>query len=91
MKLDENEADFVAETLHLTKSESDQIRRFRRGEGLLIAHKDHVIADFLATPTEFKLCDTNRVTLAAQRDAIAYQKTKEDEAQTADDKSQDDE
>lgn len=91
MKLDENEADFVAETLHLTKSESDQIRRFHRGEGLLIAHKDHVIADFLATPTEFKLCDTNRVTLAAQRDAIAYQKEKEEEAQTADDESQDDE
>lgn len=71
MKLESSEADFVAETLHLTKSESDQIPRFSKGEGLLIAHKDHVIVDFMATPTEFRLCDTSRESLAAQRDEIA--------------------
>lgn len=71
MKMDENEADFVADTLHLTRSESAQIRRFGRGEGLLIAHKDHAIIDFLATPMEFKLCDTKRESLAAQRDELA--------------------
>lgn len=71
MKLEDTEADFVAETLHLTKSESAQIRRFHRGQGLLIAHKDHAIVDFMATPTEFALCDTNRETLAAQRDEKA--------------------
>ena len=79
MKMDENEADFVAETLHLTKSESDQIRKFHRGEGLLIAHKDHVVVDFLATPTEFQLCDTNRTTLAERRDEIARQRAQEAE------------
>lgn len=73
MKIDENEADFVADTLHLTRSESDQIRSFHKGEGLLIAHKDHVIVDFMATPTEFKLCDTSRESLAAQVDEIARQ------------------
>ncbi len=77
MKLDENEADFVADTLHLTKSESDQIRRFSRGEGLLIAHKDHVIVDFMATPTEFRLCDTSRESLAAQADEIAQREAAE--------------
>lgn len=81
MKLDENEADFVAETLHLTKSESEQIRKFQRGEGLLIAHKDHVIADFLATPTEFKLCDTSRESLAAQRDMLARRQAAQNEGQ----------
>lgn len=71
MKMDANEADFVTEILHLTKSESDQIRQFGKGKGLLIAHKDHVIVDFMATPTEFLLCDTSRESLAAQRDEIA--------------------
>ncbi len=70
MKMDETEADFVADTLHLTKSERDQIPLFHKGEGLLIAHKDHVIVDFMATPTEFSLCDTNRASLAAQADEI---------------------
>ena len=74
MKMDENEADFVAETLHLTANESKQIRLFHTGEGLLIAHKDHVIVDFMATPTEFKLCDTHRETLAAQAEAIAQKR-----------------
>ncbi len=77
MKLDENEADFVAETLHLTKSESDQIRRFTKGEGLLIAHKDHVIVDFMATPTEFKLCDTSRKSLKEQVEEIAQRVEKQ--------------
>ena len=74
MKMDENEADFVADTLHLTANESKQIRLFHTGEGLLIAHKDHVIVDFMATPTEFKLCDTHRETLAAQAEAIAQKR-----------------
>ena len=71
MKLDDTEADFVADTLHLTKSESDQIREFGRGTGLLIAHKDHVTVQFQATPTEFELCNTDRKALAAQAEEKA--------------------
>ncbi len=59
MKLDQEEATRVKDTLKLTDMEIRQISRFKRGEGLLAVNTNHVLVEFVASKAENDLITTD--------------------------------
>ncbi len=70
MKLDQEEATRVKDTLKLTSQEIKQISRFKRGDGLLAVNTNHVLVEFVASRAENELITTD----AAQLREIAARK-----------------
>lgn len=64
LQLEETEAVKLQEKLMLTESETMQIIRSRRGEGLLCAGRNRIAIDIRASDTEFELITTDRESLA---------------------------
>lgn len=66
MGVEQEEAERISSTLGLSPTEAQQITRMKRGEGLLVANKNHVIVNFLASQTEHDLITTDRADLQKQ-------------------------
>lgn len=63
LQLEETEAVKLKEKLMLTESETMQIIRCGRGEGLLCAGRNRIAIDIRASDTEFELITTDRESL----------------------------
>lgn len=59
MKTEEAEVPTITEALRLSQSESDQLVYFDRGEGLLIANRNHTDIKIVASPIEHALITTD--------------------------------
>lgn len=59
MQLEQLEAENVQTTLGLSSTELQQVTRFERGEGLLIANTNHILLKVLASNTEHDLISTS--------------------------------
>lgn len=59
MKVEPEEIEMARETMHLTESECRQVKRFERGDGLLMANANHVAIHIVASETEHDLLTTD--------------------------------
>ena len=59
MKVEPEEIALAKETMHLTESECKQVKRFERGDGLLMANANHVAIHIVASETEHDLLSTD--------------------------------
>ena len=59
MKVEPEEIELARETMHLTESECKQVKRFERGDGLLMANANHVAIHIVASETEHDLLSTD--------------------------------
>ena len=75
MQMEQDEAEFVKETLDLTEREVQQITRFKRGEGLIVSNSNHVLVSIKASQLENDLITTDR----EQLKRLADQKRREKE------------
>lgn len=66
MGVEQEEADRIVNTLGLSSNEAQQVTRMARGEGLLLANKNHVIVNFMASKMEHDLITTDRKDLQQQ-------------------------
>ena len=64
LNLEEEEATRVQEALHLTDTETDAIRRFERGTGLISTNSNHITVEFKASALEKELITTDRYDLS---------------------------
>lgn len=64
LRLEKDEALFVQDVIGLTQTEVKAIRKFRRGNCLLITGGNNVFVDFKASPLEAKLITTEQKQLA---------------------------
>lgn len=64
MGMEQEEADFVSESLALTPREVTQITRFKRGEALIVSNSNHLLIKFCASEHENDLITTDREQLA---------------------------
>ena len=70
MKVEQQEAETIADSLDLTDVEFERITSMKRGNGLLIANSNHVFIEVKASKTEHDLITTDRKdldTLARER------------------------
>ena len=65
MKVEQQEAETIADSLDLTDAELDKITSMKRGNGLLIANSNHVFIEVKASKTEHNLITTDRKDLDA--------------------------
>ena len=63
LKLGQGEAKFVSETLGLTSTETMEITKFERGNGLVITNGNNVMIEFKAGKLETELITTDRLLL----------------------------
>lgn len=59
MKTEETEIPTITEQLRLSPAESDQLQYFDRGEGLLIANRNHTVIKIVASPVEHAIITTD--------------------------------
>ena len=74
MKMEPREAEVVAETMDLTQSERDEIKKIQKGTCLLVANTNHVFMQVKASNYEHDLITTSADDLrriAAQRNGAA--------------------
>ncbi len=64
LKLEQNEARFVRDTLGLTDPETMAVMKFERGNGLVMANGNNVMIEFKAGKLETELITTDRVLLS---------------------------
>ena len=64
LSLEDDEAQRVQETLHLTDAEVMSIVRFERGNGLISTNSNHVTVEFKASELEKQLITTDRYELS---------------------------
>ena len=65
MKVEQQEAETIADSLDLTDVEFERITSMKRGNGLLIANSNHVFIEVKASKTEHDLITTDRKDLDA--------------------------
>ena len=65
MQLEQEEAEYVQDTLRLSDSELQQLTHFDKGEGLLCANSNHVVIKVKSSTTENELITTDPSELAA--------------------------
>ena len=58
--LDEDEAERVQETLHLSDAETMEVTHFERGNGLISTNNNNIMVEFKASPLEKDLITTDR-------------------------------
>lgn len=60
LNLEDDEADRVQETLHLSDAETMEILHFERGNGLISTNSNNIMVEFKASPLEKDLITTDR-------------------------------
>ena len=60
LNLEDDEADRVQETLHLSDAETMEILHFERGNGLISTNSNNIMVEFKASPLEKELITTDR-------------------------------
>ncbi len=60
LNLEDDEADRVQETLHLSDAETLEILHFERGNGLISTNSNNIMVEFRASPLEKELITTDR-------------------------------
>ena len=60
LNLEDDEADRVQETLHLSDAETMEIMHFERGNGLISTNSNNIMVEFKASPLEKELITTDR-------------------------------
>lgn len=73
MKVEQQEAETIADSLDLTDVEFERITSMKRGNGLLIANSNHVFIEVRASKTEHNLITTDRKDL----DTLAKEMSRE--------------
>ncbi|QIB69782.1 hypothetical protein Ami103574_10825 [Aminipila butyrica] len=58
--LEELDAATITDVLKLTEAERTKVEKFKRGQGLLYAAQNHLVANFRAAKTEERLINTDR-------------------------------
>ena len=60
MNLEDDEAERVQETLHLSDAETMEVTHFERGSGLISTNNNNIMVEFKASPLEKDLITTDR-------------------------------
>lgn len=60
LNLEDDEAERVQETLHLSDAETMEVTHFERGNGLISTNNNNIIVEFKASPLEKDLITTDR-------------------------------
>ena len=60
LNLEDDEAERVQETLHLSDAETMEVTHFERGNGLISTNNNNVMVEFKASPLEKDLITTDR-------------------------------
>ena len=60
LNLEDDEAERVQETLHLSDAETMEVTHFERGNGLISTNNNNVMVEFKASPLEKELITTDR-------------------------------
>ena len=60
LNLEDDEAERVQETLHLSDAETMEVTHFERGNGLISTNNNNIMVEFKASPLEKDLITTDR-------------------------------
>ena len=60
LNLEDDEAERVQETLHLSDAETMEVTHFERGSGLISTNNNNIMVEFKASPLEKDLITTDR-------------------------------